>query len=742
VLPVEVPYMQQFVLYWGYSSSWLVSMEPEAPLSKVSSEVDGKANLASTMLAMAFGHRWPVGEKQYPVSFVCLDQNIIGLLEDRGTKEISAELMAKVSSTHLIRDVVHQNSPYFYLEWLPTKPSVDLVGKTYPGFDEAPEHVPHVAVKNWPKRVNSFRPPHPNGMPTASSKPYPRVLPADIVQLDNIPAVYAHVGMLIPSITHAFEIYLVAKDLLEHRLEATGITDLSLVVTAISTRNAQGPTDYERVEFLGDSILKLCTTINCSAQCKFAVAISTVYNADMLDSLDLKFPEGCLSPLKDKIVANSRLAQAAIDFGLDRYIIYSQAPSYNGRSMYVEDLLENPPPATETRTISTKILADVVEALIGTSFVSGGISKAHACMSLFLPEVKWESIEHDREILYNEAPHDEPLPVTMRQLESLIGYTFTKKSLLVEAMTHPSCNSPGIRASLDRLEFLGDAILDYVVVNKLFVINDPAPLENSMLHLLRTALVNKDILAFLVMEWATEQECIDVDTTAATGDEPEINLVKSRTPLALWTFLRHASPELAEHQRATSRRHAALREDILHELWHGTHYPWAMFSKLQAQKSFSDLFESLLGAIWVDSGSLEECDKFVERAGILPLMRRLLERGERLLHPKEALGTLVGAEKVKYVIDVKRESKGGYWTKEIGCRIYEGSKKMADVWCCFSSEEARVKAAEAAVGVLKGKGKGKEVERDREREKEMEKEEEEGEEGEEEVDMDLAFTDC
>jgi hypothetical protein len=73
--------------------------------------------------------------------------------------------------------------------------------------------------------------------------------------------------MLIPAITHALEVHLVAKDLLESRLEQTGITDLSLVVTAISASAARGPTDYERIEFLGDSILKFCTTINCSAKC-------------------------------------------------------------------------------------------------------------------------------------------------------------------------------------------------------------------------------------------------------------------------------------------------------------------------------------------------------------------------------------------------------------------------------------------------------------------------------------------
>ena len=232
-----------------------------------------------------------------------------------------------------------------------------------------------------------------------------------------------------------------------------------------------------------------------------------------LTRADLKYPEGLLSPLKDKIVSNSRLFKAAVDFGLDRYIIHKAFTLHKWRPTYVEDLLANPPSATETRQLATKILADVVEALIGTSFISGGIPKAISCLSLFLPDFEWHSIERGREILYNEAPADEPLPVTMRELESLIGYTFTKKSLLVEAMTHPSCTGPGVRASLDRLEFLGDAILDYIVVTALYGITAPAPLPTSTLPLLKTALVNADILAFLVMAWSLPQDRIDVTSS-------------------------------------------------------------------------------------------------------------------------------------------------------------------------------------------------------------------------------------
>ena len=275
VLPVEVPYMGQFVLYWDHHESWLVTMEPETHGSNSSSRVNGGTTHTSTLLNMAFGHRWRVEDKMYPVQFVCLDQDIS--LADMGAKPVSPELLAQISSTHLIRDIANKNHPHFYQEWLPSKPPLDLVKKADKNFDELPDDASFVVVKSWPKKAGFFVRPHPNAVPVPGVKPYPRVLPAEQMRVDSVPSVYTYLGMLIPSITHALEVHLVAKDLLESRLEAIGITDLSLVVTAITASAARGPTDYERLEFLGDSILKFCTTINCSAKCESFPSDVNVY---------------------------------------------------------------------------------------------------------------------------------------------------------------------------------------------------------------------------------------------------------------------------------------------------------------------------------------------------------------------------------------------------------------------------------------------------------------------------------
>ena len=479
---------------------------------------------------------------------------------------------------------------------------------------------------------------------------------------------------------------------------------------------------------------------------------------------------------------------------MDRYIIHKALAQHKWRPTYVEDLLEKPPPTTGTRVLSTKTLADVVEALIGASYVSGGMPKALACMSLFLPEVEWQSIEHGREVLYGEAPDDEALPPTMRLLEPLVGYTFTKKALLVEAMTHPSCNGPGVRASLDRLEFLGDAILDYIVVKTLFDVADPAPLDNVTLHLLRTALVNADILGFLVMEWSIQQERIDVvsepsrnnnnssssstssnissdnddegyssssspfsnnssnSSNSNNNSKDRIHLVPAQTTFPLWSFMRHASPDMGLIQRATAQRHAAMRAGIGEALGSGDAYPWAALTRLQPQKFYSDVLESLLGAVWVDSGSLAACEAVLERVGLLRLARRLVRDRVRLMHPKEELGMVAAGETVEYVVtaatttashdhhhhrhhipevvfegevdgdgilggDGGGGSGGGSPAEEqFVCRVLVGGECVAEVGGALWREEARTRAAEVACRVLrerKGK-KGGEGEGERE----------------------------
>ncbi|KAK0613764.1 hypothetical protein B0T14DRAFT_437452 [Immersiella caudata] len=705
VLPVPVPYMGDLKIHWDNDSVWSVTAHQELHST---GKNESNEDHTQVFLAMALGHRmgWTDPDKQHPLRLVSVGRDIG--IKDISTVDFSPELMQGPTSTHLIRDPTSRNHPYYFHRWLSSKPPAEMVDRLhwrkhqwgyrngpFSDYHAAPEDVPYVSIRGWPKAAGYFRPEGRRVRGPMDHKPYHRVAPASSMKIDAAPAVYSHIGMFVPAITFALEIHLVAVDLMENLLEKIGLTDVTLVATAISSSGSRGPTDYERIEFLGDAILKLCATINVSAE-------------------NLFWPEGCLSRCKDKLVSNSRLFRAAVEAGLDRYLI-SKSFAFS-KFVYVDDLLQLDPSEqmNKQRALGIKMLADVVESLIAVSYLDGGIPKALTCMSLFVPEGQWRPLEKCRQILFDKAPAAEPLPLTMQRAEELVGYTFKKKSLLVEALTHASYNVPGVNACYDRLEFLGDAVLDYIITTTLYKQPSLKPFD---MHSIRAALVNADILAFLMMEWFIEEErveAVDEDPTPTrkrgktSASHSDVHLKTTMVKHPLWSFMRHASSDIGICQNRTQEWYEKLRDSIDEALQRGNHYPWALLSRLNPQKFYSDVFESVLGAVWTDSGDMDVCTQVVERAGILPLMRRLLRDKVHWWHPKEELVTLSGDQKVEYGVEAKVAGEGE--ENEIVGWVVLGGRRLAEARGRIR-EEARVKAAELACLVLK-KEMAEEVQRE------------------------------
>lgn len=225
------------------------------------------------------------------------------------------------------------------------------------------------------------------------------------------------------------------------------------------------------------------------------------------------------------------------------------------------------------------------------------------------------------------------------------------------------------------------------------------------MHLLRTALVNADILGFLVMEWGSKLSTNEVvlddeseDDNATRKRSPALKPVEATTPL--WSYMRYQSIELTSEREATCRRHADLRESILEAMHSGTHYPWVLLARLHAPKFFSDLYEALVGAIWVDSGSFDACKAFVERSGLLSYLERLRSSDSKVhvLHPKEELGRLANSETVSYELREAEEEDDG--RGRFGCKVLVGAKEIADVDSALFKNEAVLKAATEGVATL------------------------------------------
>ena len=108
-----------------------------------------------------------------------------------------------------------------------------------------------------------------------------------------------------------------------------------------------GGSSYERLEFLGDSILGLLVS-------------------ESLVQRDENFPEGVLSRIRSKVVCEEMLASVARRFNLGEYM-------FMGRG------------AGDARQLDS-ILADGIEALMGAAYMDGGLEKARLLFRRFLGE--------------------------------------------------------------------------------------------------------------------------------------------------------------------------------------------------------------------------------------------------------------------------------------------------------------------------------------------------------------------
>lgn len=86
---------------------------------------------------------------------------------------------------------------------------------------------------------------------------------------------------------------------------------------------------------------------------------------------------------------------------------------------------------------------------------------------------------------------------TRVQAEKALGYTFKKPELLKEALTHASVADNRLRSN-ERMEFLGDAILDMVICEELFR-RFPQHLEGELTKV-KSAVVSRRVCSEVALE--------------------------------------------------------------------------------------------------------------------------------------------------------------------------------------------------------------------------------------------------
>ena len=573
--------------------------------------------------------------------------------------------------TGVIRDISRYGEPLLFKRWVVSEGSIELECDRFP------------RRRNFllPQTLANTQLASPGDEPETPNSSKTRIVSAENCTVDKLSFEKSIFGFFISVIVDRLESALLATKLRDTILRDVGFQSTHHIITAVTTPSAQAATDYQRYEFLGDSVLKF--TVSCQLYIQHP-----------------NWHEGYLSEGRDAIVQNNRLARAALDAGLDAFIVSKMFIPRKWNAPLISERVTHTP---TQRPMSTKMLADVVEALIGAAYLEGGQSMAQACMSRFLPEINMQDLDVRPP---TQGPNSGVHYNINDRLNHQLGYSFNDETLLVEALTHPSCEYDPRVQSYQRLEFLGDAVLDMIIVSAIWHTNTDLP--PSYMTLLKHAIVNANLLAFFCMEFALVEETTHIQHVPPSSNsetETQFTIQKGHTHLELWRFMRYQSPVLTKARDQCITRHRTLRATILSALHNDPAYPWQPLAELNADKFFSDIYESVLGAIFVDSGGdIEQCALFVERTGLLGYLNRVLSVRVDVAHPRGVAQMLAGSRGVRYET-VRREEKTGDGEGEgvdYSCAVVVGEERICVVEGCASAEVAEVMAANRAVGILSG----------------------------------------
>ncbi len=245
----------------------------------------------------------------------------------------------------------------------------------------------------------------------------------------------------------------------------------AILFQAITRRSVTEQFDMENLEILGDCFLKL--TISMSLYYRHPLA--TV---------------GYLTREKTKEISNENLYRLAVENQLKTYL-YTDKILFQGTDSnwlppgYILPRKDSNP-YTHQKT-KRKAFADMIEALIGAFLISSNYMITMKFMQwlglnvipfedhvMSLPPVIDERWENEISRIF----HDEGF----REIEMKLNYVFRKKEYLISAFTHSSKSKNYsyeryyiieillcIKFIRCRLEFLGDAFLDFLVIRHTFL---------------------------------------------------------------------------------------------------------------------------------------------------------------------------------------------------------------------------------------------------------------------------------
>ncbi|EPS32555.1 hypothetical protein PDE_07515 [Penicillium oxalicum 114-2] len=301
----------------------------------------------------------------------------------------------------------------------------------------------------------------------------------ETLMLSALPLTFVTTCLAFPSIISRAESYLIAWEASRH-LDLNLQLHLALEAFTKDSDNTEEHREqqrhvqrgmgknYERLEFLGDSFLKMATSIALYCQ-----------RPDD-NEFDYHVYRMCL-------VCNKNLYEKAIHIkvhefirsrGFSRHTWFPPGPRLlHGRDFSKSFEMES------THELGKKTIADVCEALIAAALLSGGedhrFDSAVRAVTRFthndtLQVTHSATCWADYYSAYTKPKWQDSLPNgyeldLARQIHTKLGYKFKHPALLRSAFTHSSLpRHLAIVPCYQRLEFLGDALLDMACVEHLF----------------------------------------------------------------------------------------------------------------------------------------------------------------------------------------------------------------------------------------------------------------------------------
>jgi dsRNA-specific ribonuclease len=465
------------------------------------------------------------------------------------------------------------------------------------------------------------------------------------------------VGEVMTQIVGQVEKFMIADLLQTSILPTCTLRNAAHIVTALTAPSADAQLNFERYEFFGDAVLK--------------IVVSAQIFTDQVS-----WPAGWLSQYRDKLVSNASLANAALSLHLDQYIL-TRAPRTKDWAL---PRISDADCLPGKHKLSSKTLADVSQALFAAAYLDAGHGLARSCIKIFIPEIRSEQPTF-------KMPRGARLPRREEEeVQQLVGYQFRNITVLLQALTHPSCASHGSEESYQRLAFLGDAVLGFLVAKTLF--QHPEELSEGQMTEIRAAIVNSNMLGYVCMTHSISREVFGIETVTLK----QIRKVRRVETMPLWKYMRHESKDLSEALDACDARYRDLCGRLQQQMQSGRSYPWVALAELQPEAFYSDLVQSVIGAIYVDSGEdWSACQQFIETIGMSSYIQRMVRSDYDVVHPRSALQQLAPLAEVR----CQRSSDGSF-----RCEVTVDEVEIASAESYKSRGEASILASHRAVQML------------------------------------------